>query len=196
MSNCGAPFVRRLVSEGADSAPARCALTMVADLDEVGAIVSVSENVESLLGFAADEVLGRTPFEAPFAVADELQTWRRAYDEKRDLGVPVAVYRTRVRCRDGHVVPVEVVSMPIAEGERRTRVASRVLGPHLDELPLTSRQIEILRLLAATRSTSEIARSLYLSEATVRNHVGAILQRLGARTRLEAVVEGMRLGLL
>ncbi|MEZ5101545.1 MAG: LuxR C-terminal-related transcriptional regulator [Thermoleophilia bacterium] len=184
------------MDEGADSARARTALTMVADLDDRGAIVSVTENVETLLGFAPAEVLGKTPFEAPFAVAEEVNGWRRAYDDKRELGVPVAVYRTRVRCRAGHVVPVEVVSMPIAEGERRTRVASRVLAPHLDELPLTGRQIEILRLLAATRSTREIANALYLSEATVRNHVGAILQRLGARTRLEAVVEGMRLGLL
>jgi PAS domain S-box-containing protein len=64
------------------------------------------------------------------------------------------------------------------------------------EARLTARQLEILRLLAAGMSTEEIVRSLYLSEATVRNHIRAILHRLGSHSRLEAVARARRFGLI
>ena len=52
---------------------------------------------------------------------------------------------------------------------------------------LTPRQTEVLRLLEYGRSTNQIAEELHLSRETVRNHVRHILQRLEARSRLEAV---------
>lgn len=51
---------------------------------------------------------------------------------------------------------------------------------------LTPRQLEILRLIAAGRTTGGIAAELYLSPETVRWHVKAILRKLNARTRAEA----------
>ena len=61
---------------------------------------------------------------------------------------------------------------------------------------LTSRQLEVLRLIAKGNTVKEISKSLYLSEATVRNHVGAVLQALGAHSQLEAVAKARELGLL
>lgn len=52
---------------------------------------------------------------------------------------------------------------------------------------LTTRQVEILKLVAAGRATEEIAAELYISPATVRNHIRNILSRLGAHSRVEAV---------
>ena len=52
--------------------------------------------------------------------------------------------------------------------------------------PLTPRQLEILRLIAAGQTTAEIASELFLSPETVRWHVKAILRKLNARTRAEA----------
>jgi DNA-binding NarL/FixJ family response regulator len=52
---------------------------------------------------------------------------------------------------------------------------------------LTSRELEILRLLAKARSTDAIAADLFLSTHTVRNHVSNILTKLGAHSKLEAV---------
>ena len=51
-------------------------------------------------------------------------------------------------------------------------------------------------LLAQGRSVKEICVELYLSKATVRNHVRALLQALGAHSQLEAVAAARKLGLL
>jgi DNA-binding CsgD family transcriptional regulator len=62
--------------------------------------------------------------------------------------------------------------------------------------PLTRRQQEILELLADGVSTAEMAKGLFLSEQTVRNHVREILQRLGVKSRLAAVAVARRDGLV
>ncbi|MFD7868849.1 response regulator [Microbacterium sp. NPDC059771] len=67
-------------------------------------------------------------------------------------------------------------------------------NPALAE-PLTEREAEGLALLADARSNGEIARALYIGEATVKTHVSRILQKLGARDRVQAVVLAHRLGL-
>jgi two-component system response regulator DesR len=53
--------------------------------------------------------------------------------------------------------------------------------------PLTSREIEVLTLTAAGAPVAEVAVSLGLTCGTVRNHLGRIVRKTGARTRVEAV---------
>jgi DNA-binding NarL/FixJ family response regulator len=53
---------------------------------------------------------------------------------------------------------------------------------------LTSREIEVLRLLAQGRSNAEIARDLHVSDATVKTHVAHVLAKLGLASRTQAVV--------
>jgi DNA-binding NarL/FixJ family response regulator len=59
----------------------------------------------------------------------------------------------------------------------------------------TSRQRDVLRLLAQGRSTKEIARTLDLGPGTVKIHLGAIFRALNAHNRTEAVVLASRLNL-
>ena len=72
--------------------------------------------------------------------------------------------------------------------ERAT--ADRESAPAADERidDLTERETEVLRLLARGRSNAEIARELWLGEATVKTHVSKVLLKLGLRDRVHAVV--------
>ena len=62
-------------------------------------------------------------------------------------------------------------------------------GPPAAETPdgLTSREVEVLRLIAAGRSNREVARELFVSEATVKSHVNNLFAKTGVRDRAQAV---------
>jgi two-component system, NarL family, nitrate/nitrite response regulator NarL len=62
--------------------------------------------------------------------------------------------------------------------------------------PLTRRETEVLKLLAAGMTNKEIAARLGVTDHTVKFHVNGILGKLGAVTRTEAVVEAARRGLI
>lgn len=62
--------------------------------------------------------------------------------------------------------------------------------------PLTSRETEILRLMAGGHSNKEIASSLFVAEGTVKNHVSNILAKIGVRDRTRAVLKALELGLI
>jgi DNA-binding NarL/FixJ family response regulator len=82
-----------------------------------------------------------------------------------------------------------------APSELQRLLVSEPVSRPLDE-PLTARELEVLRLLASGASTGAGAELLGISPATLRAHVQAILRKLGAHSRLEAVAEAARLGLI
>ena len=61
---------------------------------------------------------------------------------------------------------------------------------------LTAREVEVLRLLAGGMRNAEIAARLVVSPRTVDHHVSAVLRKLNARTRSEAIAAALRLGLV
>ncbi len=63
-------------------------------------------------------------------------------------------------------------------------------------LELSPRELEVLRCLARGLSNVEVARVLYLSEATVKNHVARILSKLTLRDRAQAIVYAYESGLV
>jgi DNA-binding NarL/FixJ family response regulator len=63
-------------------------------------------------------------------------------------------------------------------------------------VPLSDRELEVLRLLADGGSNREIASALFLAEGTVKNHVTNVLAKLGARDRTQAALRGRALGLI
>jgi LuxR family maltose regulon positive regulatory protein len=62
--------------------------------------------------------------------------------------------------------------------------------------PLTGRELEVLRLLAAGSSNQRIARELFVALDTVKKHVTHVLGKLGAANRTEAAARARQLGLI
>jgi DNA-binding NarL/FixJ family response regulator len=74
-----------------------------------------------------------------------------------------------------------------------TRIPRLARPKELGEL--TERELEILRLIATGLSNAEIGRELFIGETTVKTHVTHILQKLGLRDRVQAVVLAFQAGL-
>ncbi len=77
--------------------------------------------------------------------------------------------------------------------EQFTRMPRAAPPKELDEL--TSRELEIFRLIARGLSNGEIARELFISDTTVKTHVTHVLRKLNLRDRVQAVVLASRSGL-
>jgi DNA-binding NarL/FixJ family response regulator len=71
------------------------------------------------------------------------------------------------------------------------KLAERMKGPEL-----SSREVEVLRLMAGGKSNKEIAGTLFVSEGTVKGHVNHILAKLGANSRTEAARIALKRGMV
>lgn len=85
---------------------------------------------------------------------------------------------------------------PSVAGKVLEQVSSRQTQPAtLLTSKLTGREAEVLRLIAGGLSNADIADRLFLSDGTVRNHVSAILAKLGVSDRTQAAVIAIQHGL-
>ena len=95
------------------------------------------------------------------------------------------------RVADGGTLIRPSVTERVANGVRE-------LAPQFDSLDrpdrLTTREIEVLRLVAGGLSNREIAEASGTSEGTVKNQVSSILSKLGVRDRVRAVLRGIEQG--
>ena len=94
----------------------------------------------------------------------------------------------------------------VAAGEAHfgPEIARRLMGffsapkpaPPLEAFPeLTAREVEVLDLMAKGRANAEIARQLYVSPKTVRNHISNIFTKLQIADRSQAIVRAREVGL-
>ena len=80
-------------------------------------------------------------------------------------------------------------------GGRRSWPSSRTATDRPPS-PLTPREEEVLQLIADGCSTSEVARNLFISGKTVKNHLASIYEKLEARDRTQAVLSAVRIGII
>ena len=88
----------------------------------------------------------------------------------------------------------ETVLAPSIAAKLVSRV--RAAGASASPPQLSPREIEVLRLVAAGRSNPEIARSLFIGEATVKTHLLHVFEKLEVNDRTRAVTRAMELGVL
>ena len=85
----------------------------------------------------------------------------------------------------------------VHNGQKRitTEVAIQ-LAEHAADDPLTSREIDVLRLIAAGKANKLVASELLITEETVKGHVKNILSKLGANDRTHAVTIALKRGII
>jgi DNA-binding NarL/FixJ family response regulator len=77
--------------------------------------------------------------------------------------------------------------------QRQHRGPSTVSPP---STPFTTRELEVLRLVARGATNAEVGAELYIGEATVKSHVGSLLNKLGYRDRTQLIVYAYESGLV
>jgi DNA-binding NarL/FixJ family response regulator len=138
------------------------------------------------------------------SIAPEAQSKARVEFTKKMLGTArTSDFECVEVLRTGERVPVEIHSVAIEDGGRIAGIFG-IIDIDTERRPtsqpasseLTPRQYEVLRLLARGYSTAQIAESLNLSRETVRNHIRALLSALRVNSRILALIEGRRRGLI
>lgn len=178
-------------------------------VDHEGKIVAWNRPIEKRLGYRRSRVVGRRCWEVlagedahgePYCseacplleMARQGQSlrhcdlfFRDAAGERSGFSVCTLTFAGRA----SHIALVHLLTeAPASESRVETRPLRR------RERKLTAREIEVLELIAAKRSTREIAEQLSISVHTVRNHIQRALSKLGVHSRLEAVCRARRLG--
>jgi DNA-binding NarL/FixJ family response regulator len=139
--------------------------------------------------------------------ADALARLREASDRWRELDAPFQTAQVGVRiaeaCRalgdeEGALMELRAALATFERLGARPD-ASRVRGLLSDQNPqfatLSSREIDVLRLIVAGRTNAEIATQLFLSERTIHRHVSNILTKLNVRSRTSAAAYAIHHGL-
>lgn len=141
---------------------------------------------------------------ASMVAPESSHDWRRQFSKKVLGSTKTTDYRMNAIGPDGRHVPIEVSSIAIEGSDHRVVGVFGVLQPRavpFEPPPrahhgLTPRQLEILHHLAQGHSTAQIAEMLAIQPETVRNHIRGVLRALGVHSRLQAVSEARRRGVL
>ncbi len=142
---------------------------------------------------AATKVVMLTTFDMDEYVYDALRAGASGFLLK-DVPPEQLVAGIRAVASGDALLAPAVTRRVIEEFVRRPPASVRTLPPKLGEL--TARELEVLKLIARGCSNAEIAKELFVSETTVKTHVGHVLTKLDVRDRVQAVVLAYESGLV
>jgi DNA-binding NarL/FixJ family response regulator len=142
---------------------------------------------------AAPKVVMLTTFDMDEYVYDALRAGASGFLLK-DVPPEQLVAGIRAVASGDALLAPAVTRRVIEEFVRRPPASVRTLPPKLGDL--TARELEVLKLIARGHSNAEIAKELFVSETTVKTHVGHVLTKLDVRDRVQAVVLAYESGLV
>jgi DNA-binding NarL/FixJ family response regulator len=143
----------------------------------------------------ATRVIILTTFDDDEYVFDGLRAGAVGYLLK-DVSSDKLIEAIRAAARGESFLQPSIAAKVVAEFNRLEKLAGQPRSQAGLIEPLSERELEILRLVAAGDSNKEIAARLYITEGTVKNHVTNILGKLGVRDRTQAALQARELGLL
>jgi two-component system response regulator DesR len=172
-------------------------LSLEPDIQVVAQVARGDEVLEAALRARPDialldiEMPGATGLEAAGSLAAELPECRVLI--LTTFGRPGYLRRAMEGGAAGFLLK-DAPASELAAAIRRALAGERIVDPGLaaaalsqGECPLTPREHEVLSASRDHATVAELARALYLSHGTVRNHLSSVMQKLDARNRAEAV---------
>lgn len=188
-----------------DDALARSAVRRLVEQEAIIAVIGEGalEDLEALLALSPDVIVwdagpaARTSLPPGHLTAPVLAL-------VEDASVALRAFRDGLGGVVQRASDADALSAAVSAVRAGLRVLDGVFSPDADPRrdasdvveSLTPRELEVLSLLADGLSNRRIAKRLEISEHTVKFHVNAILMKLDANTRTEAVVKAARRGLL
>jgi DNA-binding NarL/FixJ family response regulator len=142
-------------------------------------------------GEGAPRVLILTTFDLDEYVFEALRAGASGFLLK-DAGADELLHAVRVVAAGDALLAPSITRRLIADYARRP--APQQQPPAMDEL--TPRELEVLRLMARGLSNTDIARELYIGEATVKTHVARVFAKLDLHDRAQAVILAYESGLV
>jgi len=153
-------------------------------------IVLMDVKLPDISGIEATDVICN---EFPDASIIMLSTHNNEEDIYRSIQAGAKTYVLKAAPREELVETIRAIH----KGERRIAPA---IGARLAErarhIELTSRELDVLKLVADGKSNKEIGSKLDLAEITVKIHVGRILEKLNANDRTQAAMTALKRGIL
>lgn len=140
-------------------------------------------------------VLRRLRAEHPATAVVMLSMFADGQTSRDALAAGAAAYLTK----DTSTAEIAETLRRVAAGAPPTGSDERVPGgtpPAADEYALSRRELEVLQLIAEGKSTPAVARELFISVKTVKNHLANVYAKLDVCDRTQAVVQGLRMGLV
>jgi two-component system response regulator DesR len=118
------------------------------------------------------------------------------FDRPGYLRAAMAAGASGFLLKDAPAADLAAAIRQVAQGQRVVDPSLAAAALALGDCPLTDREVEVLTAAASHDALADIAGRLHLSPGTVRNHLSAAIQKLGARNRAEAVEIAQRKGWL